>query len=311
MRLTFRLLALFVALAMCAGCRYSKPKPPPTPTPMQNADTWLWGENWPLNRNDPNTQWTYLLYENLRRDIRSGLDPREPDVSGMVLIPAGEYIIGFDRLTTAHEWLPRQHRRIAAFYIDRTELSQADYARCVAARQCLPIRVRPEVGVAPDRPMVLTYPLAERYCLWAGKRLPTEYEWEAAARGADGRPYPWGEAAPTAKRANICGRGCVFSWADPAWRDGFAYTAPVNSFPAGASPFGLLNMSGNVREWATTDQPLRENEHIARGSSWYSNAGQLFVYYRQVGHPPLRTDDKGVRCAADAPPARRVQRPNQ
>jgi formylglycine-generating enzyme required for sulfatase activity len=290
-----------IALFSMIGCeKQGEPAAAHPHASLGPASSWLWGEDWTLNQNDPNLRWTYELYEHTQEDARWGLKQRAPDTSGMALIPAGSFVIGFNQPSPTHWWLQQQRRTVGAFYIDRTETTQADYARCVAEHQCLPVRVPTGIGEAPNNPTVLPYLLAERYCYWVGKRLPTEYEWEAAARGADGRLYPWGNEPPTPLRANICGAGCPFSWADPNWNDGSTYLAPVDSFPAGASPYGLLNMAGNVREWVTTDQPLDPEEYIARGASWYSPREELFAYSRQPWRPGMRVDDKGVRCAADA-----------
>jgi serine/threonine-protein kinase len=117
--------------------------------------------------------------------------------------------------------------------------------------------------LGPEHPVVyVSAPLAEAYCAWAGLRLPSEAEWEYAARGEDGGRYPWGDE-PDVERFN-----------HESDRDGFPYTAPVGSFPLGASPFGCLDMAGNATEWTSTpfhsqdDTPRR----AVRGGSWLAVA---------------------------------------
>jgi formylglycine-generating enzyme required for sulfatase activity len=243
--------------------------------------------------------WTNSLREKLISDIRSGITERKPDTSDMIKIPAGKAIIGCEDSPDA--CLPFQTRNIGAFYIDRDEVTNAEYNRCVAEKQCLPPTNFPHMpgSSEPDHPALLTFKQAERYCLWAGKRLPTEYEWEKAARGKDGRLYPWGNDAPLKPVANVCGAECTMNWADPTWSDGYAYTAPVGRFPEDRSPYGLLDVAGNVKEWVASVAPLPQYHFIARGGSWYTKREQLRAWERQEWRQGIRLDDKGVRCAAD------------
>ena len=141
----------------------------------------------------------------------------------------------------AHEVMLRD------YWIDRTEVTVADYRRCVAARACAPARFDdgdPEF----DRP---SFPVthvrlddAMAYCAYRSGRLPTEAEWEFAARGAEHRIFPWGNVY----NPRLCNHG-AFASNEVDAQDGFADLAPVGSFPDGATPLGILDMAGNVGEW--------------------------------------------------------------
>ena len=298
------------------ACQKKETTVPPAPTPppdgpRNSIPNAVWGYHEP---EAPKLFWQRDLYEHMQQDMDWGLSERAADAPDVILIPAGEAVFGC-RVPprTEQECLPLQRRYVEAFYIDRTETSNDQYQRCVAARQCLPTEFMPIIvnHNLPDRPVLVTYRQAERYCRWRGMRLPTEYEWEKAARGTDGREYAWGREPPSSQRANICGDDCTMHWADAAWNDGYAFTAPVDAFPAGDSPYGVRQMAGNVKEWTTTEQELPQHRFIARGSSWYSDRPELFVFYRQLWRPGVRVDDKGVRCVIDAATLDRQRRKKQ
>src|SRR5690606_19068513 len=143
---------------------------------------------------------------------------------------------------------PARRIQLCSYGIDRTEGTNAAYGRCVRASECAPSRLRPgdERMTQPSHPVAgVTFAEAAAYCAFAGGRLPTEAEWERAARGdaPEGRRFPWGD--PYGSRLTNHGQGI----ASPDGVDGHRYAAPVASYPDGASPFGLYDMAGNVWEW--------------------------------------------------------------
>ena len=151
---------------------------------------------------------------------------------------------------------PIETKRLPGFRIDRTEITRAMYARCVAARRCKapPIDLTEE----PDLPVThVSWHDARAYCAFARGRLPTEDEWEKAARGTDAREFPWG-AAPDCSRANWGN----FDGEGPCAGSNPGRPVPVGRYPSGASPYGILDLGGNVWEWVASpydDEPGRRS----------------------------------------------------
>jgi sulfatase modifying factor 1 len=209
---------------------------------------------------------------------------------------------------TAHEvWLP-------TYAIDRTEVTVAAYDRCVRRGGCAPpldAPGTPQTG-APTQPVTgVRWDDAAEYCAWAGGRLPTEAEWERAARGRDGRPFPWGWINDPGRYNH----GAV----EPGCRDdddGAALAAPVGSYASGASPDGALDMAGNVLEWvadrASLDGrgyerdravaprgPREGSDRVVRGGAYDLPMFMARTTARMHRLPGARERDLGFRCAYD------------
>lgn len=176
------------------------------------------------------------------------LDFRTSPADGMIqlFVPAGTLRMGGLDVFADSDELPYHDVSLKEFWVDETEVTNGMYALCVQAGACLLPRKlssqqRPSYFDNPefrDYPVIqVTWSDARDYCAWAGRRLPTEAEWERAARGDDQRNYPWGDDQPSSLYANF----------DNLVRD----TSRVGSYPAGASPFGALDMAGNVWEWVS------------------------------------------------------------
>ncbi|MDO8546827.1 MAG: formylglycine-generating enzyme family protein, partial [Nitrospirales bacterium] len=230
----------------------------------------------------------------------------------MVLVPSGEFLMG----NQAEEDAPPHRVYLDAFYIDRHEVTNGRYLKFVeATRHRAPQHVvDPQYdlwagtalsqGVA-DLPVVnVDWSDADAYCRWAGKRLPTEAEWEKAARGTDSRIYPWGNEAPSLARLNFSRR----------WQ-GVHTLQPVGNYEAGNSPYGAQDMAGNVWEWVgdwydagayaagparNPQGPSSGSSKILRGGSWTNSAETVRATHRREEDPDMRNSDSGFRCARGA-----------
>jgi formylglycine-generating enzyme required for sulfatase activity len=207
--------------------------------------------------------------------------------------------VGRDRFAPER---PQRRVSVATFGIDRTEVTNAAYRRCVLAGVCAPSAARESGALsAPDHPVVgVSWRDAHVYCAFVGGRVPTEAEWEKAARGDDEtRRFPWGRLYDSGAANH--GRGPL----SPDAIDGFLESAPVGSFPGGASPYGVLDMAGNVWEW--TDGEPRPGEfevelagaRVIRGGSWTSASTTVRVTARSLQVTDARTSDLGIRCVYD------------
>ena len=249
---------------------------------------------------------------------------RTKDDAVMVYVPAGEFPMG----TTDgfKDEQPVHTVSLDGFWIDRTEVTNEQFATFlnekgnqeeggakwlnVGSAECLIEQVggeyRPKEGYAGHPAVCVTWYGAAAYCEWAGGRLPTEAEWEYAARGPEGRKFPWGNEFDCAL-CNSWGDGC----------DGYAHTAPVGSFPGGASWCGALDMLGNVWEWVAdwydadyyasspSQNPTGPSSgmyRVMRGGSWfaYQHPTNNPRWYRNNDLPNLSYGYVGFRCAGDS-----------
>ena len=241
---------------------------------------------------------------------------RSIDGKPMAFVPAGEFLMGSneaDPLASDDE-KPQRRVYLDAFWIDQTEITNRDYQKCVVAGQCTPQYFLGRTFMGDTYPVVgVDWFQSEAYCEWAGGRLPTEAEWEKAARGTDGQIYPWGNQFD-GSRLNSCDRNCIQDWRDSRADDGYKYTAPIGSYPNGASPYGVFDMSGNVWEW-TADwygedyyqmAPLENpkgpafgQQRVIRGGSWHYSGRNLRAVNRHKDIPTFQYDKIGFRCVVE------------
>ena len=247
-------------------------------------------------------------------------DPKD----GMVLVPvlAGEFEMGSSKAEdpqTSEEELPQHTVYLRDYWIDKTEVSNAQYAMCVAdAGACTkPANDSSQTRDSyydnseyADYPVIfVSWSQAAAYCEWAGRRLPTEAEWEKAARGEDSRIYPWGSSFD-GTLANYCDVNCQNAWKDSHFDDGYIDTAPVGKYPGGASNYGVLDMAGNAYEWvadwfAPYSQDRQINPHgpdagvdrIIRGGSWGDDPAHIRSALRSRVNGDQTLNFIGFRCA--------------
>jgi formylglycine-generating enzyme required for sulfatase activity len=203
-------------------------------------------------------------------------------------------------------WFEDEERRevfVRPFYLDERETTMGEQLRWRRETGASPLP--PEARLASpslDHPAVgVDYFDAAAHCAARGKRLPTWEEWQFAARGVEGRRYPWGDETPDGTRANFCDVNCDRPHRDVESDDGYAKAAPVRSYPAGRSPEGVWDLAGNAREWTAT----ADERHFQRivGGSWASARDDLWASDVRSASPWLRADTLGFRCAADVLPA--------
>jgi formylglycine-generating enzyme required for sulfatase activity len=228
----------------------------------------------------------------------------EKDGMLLLLVPAGEFTMGSQ--------LGAHTVYLDTYWIDQTEVTNAMYASCVKAGACIPPNPKssmshPKYYGNPDFdnfPVIyIPWESANVYCTWAGRRLPTEAEWEKAARSTDGRDYPWGNEQPNYDFLNYASHN--------------GDTTQVRSFPSGISPYGAMDMAGNVSEWvadwygdtyyfvspsSNPDGPDTGTYRVVRGGSWVDGVNKVRTDSRTNYIPWNSHEYLGFRCAQDATP---------
>jgi formylglycine-generating enzyme required for sulfatase activity len=267
---------------------------------------------------------------------------RPADGAVMVAVPGGDFPMGSPDGEGDDDEHPQHSTYVDAFWIDRTEVTNRQFEQFVQqtgylsdvenAGQswvCLepdgtceevngadwrhPEGPSSDISDRMDHPVVqVTWNDAAAYCQWAGVVLPTEAEWEKAARGTDGRIYPWGNGFDSS-RLNYCDDNCPYDLKDAKADDGYAGTAPVGTYPTGVSPYGALDMAGNVWEWVADwyaedyygrspdrnpQGPPSGDQRGLRGGSWAAPADEVRSARRFAGYPDAGHDSVGFRCAA-------------
>lgn len=215
-------------------------------------------------------------------------------VAATVRIPAGAFIQGSN--DGAEDERPRRERKLAAFRIDRTEVTRAAYGKCVAAKRCAPVAA---VDGKPLEPQLAVLPVtnvswaeASRYCQFVKGRLPSEAQWERAARGIEGRAFPWGNELS-------CTHANWGNFADEGPCAGVAPGHPVavGSYPQGATSEGVLDLAGNVWEWVEDRYEADRSRRVVKGGSCCSYFVEPRAANRNAWAPTHRDEDLGFRCA--------------
>jgi formylglycine-generating enzyme required for sulfatase activity len=221
----------------------------------------------------------------------------------LVYVPAGEFTMGTGIGST-----PEKTVYLDGYWIDSTEVTNKMYSQCVATGNCAapaqevgaPVYSNPQYG---DYPVVgVTWDMAANYCKWTQGQLPTEAQWEKAARGESGSIFPWGISSPSCSLLNY--KGCV------------GHTTAVTDFPDGRSPYGGFDMAGNVFQWVNdfydehaydsmpTQNPAGPgsgDSHVLRGSSFETDAGLLSAAVRHFGGAKFHSGELGFRCVVSQP----------
>lgn len=266
---------------------------------------------------------------------------REKDKMEMVYVPAGHFMMGSDidqvhlarqlcreykgdlaigvcRMSAFTDEMPDHPVELDAFWLDRYEVTNQQYQQCVGVGSCTPpvelgSFTRDEYYGSTEfnsYPVIwVTQDQASEYCLWAGGRLPTEAEWEYAARGPENLIFPWGNEFEH-QRLNYCDADCAAGVDDPSHSDGYPETAPVGSFPNGASWCGALDLAGNVREWVadgfhyySVDSQMNPYtlatgaNRIPRGGGWLDTPDDVRSTNRGENTPDYTRHKVGFRCA--------------
>jgi formylglycine-generating enzyme required for sulfatase activity len=233
----------------------------------------------------------------------------------MFFVPSGEFLMGSEALDAGPNERPLTKVTLSRFYMSRFPITNAEYELFD------PSHARKRAPGSGDRhPVVYVSSLeAIKFCQSLSTRerkkyrLPTEAEWEYAARGTDGRKYPWGNHSGRGDLANFADRNTVFAWSDRDVDDGYPESSPVGAFPFGASPFGMEDMAGNVWEWCldylepyrgtpkvNPRGPAHGAKRIYRGGSWKSRFNSLRATARSSNMPNYSCNDLGFRIVCES-----------
>lgn len=245
------------------------------------------------------------------------------ELNQMITIPVGPFKMGSDRFNTSSQNRPQHEVRMPSFQMAKYPTTNIQYAKFVSEENYRPPLDWVDGKIPEDKALhpvtMISWYDASNFCTWANKRLPIETEWEKAARGDDGRRWPWGEIMETTRLNTYYGIGS---------------TTDVTEYPQGASPYGVMDLAGNVYEWLETDfQPYQGTDagsevfqgkiqvastpadramkvvdlvgvdakyKVLRGGSWKSDPFSTTTYHRNFSWPHYASDFFGFRCAADA-----------
>jgi serine/threonine-protein kinase len=298
----------------------------------------------PLNTEVPvNTQLPVNTQVPVNTEVPGLGSTRISETDGMtqVFVPGGNFKMGSDYTTSGAPWEGPIHKVLLdPYWIDQTEVTNAmfdafvtqsgyqtdaektgasavfnlvdgSFWRVGGADWQHPLGPDSNLSNLGEHPVVnVSWNDALAYCEWAGRRLPTEAEWEKAARGTDGRTYPWGNEFD-GTRLNFADVNLNVRWGDKNIDDGFQLTAPVGNYPSGASPYGALDMAGNVWEWVNdwgfesyydvspSSNPVGPdsgNKRVLRGGSWVDSSDGTRAGFRNWSDPKITKNEWGFRC---------------
>ncbi len=240
---------------------------------------------------------------------------RDNSGAEMLLVDKGTFLMGNNK-SDADE-APVHILMMDDFYIDKYEVTNADYTNCVDSQNCtLPKNTTFYLSALySNHPVVfVSWEMANDYCAWRDARLPTEAEWEKAARGTNHFTYPWGNTFD-GNALNFCDAECTNSWANKSYRDRYTMTAPIGLYPDGMSAYNVFDMAGNATEWvadwyaadyylnspnANPTGPESGVYRVLRGGSWFDRNLDVRTFTRAHLRPNVAYNYTGFRCARDA-----------